>query len=133
MYYSFLFTALMVALASGAALKKRTAEEQNASLNRRGCFGDGAKWGAEKYYALHHAKELCSGPFIGTFQHGDYRAKCFNLSNEKKVDSSLGIISEGPRDIGYDECYDGLQKEINLCGQGGRTRYTNWEYQCVVI
>ena len=137
MHYSLLLTTLTVALASSAVLPdpNHTAgeEEEDASLIQRNCYKDGEKWGAEYYYALDRAKELCNGPFIGTFRGGEYRAKCFNLSDKKKADFSLVHISAGDRQIKYAECIDGLQKEIGRCEHGGKTSYVNWEYRCVVV
>jgi hypothetical protein len=104
----------------------------SGGLSKRGCFsGDGENWGAEKTYALSYAFEACRD-FLANpaqYQPGDIRAHCYNLSSLKKVDFALQLRSDvGARTIDYNECYDGLQKEINGCANGGHTQYSNWIY-----
>ncbi|KAH8889456.1 hypothetical protein GQ53DRAFT_652505, partial [Thozetella sp. PMI_491] len=98
-------------------------------LNKRNCFTGGVNWGANKAYAQSFAALVCNTDFSGTYNPGDIRAKCYNLDSTKKVDFTLKLISNnGARSIAAAECYDGLQKEINNCDNGGRTGYANWEY-----
>lgn len=136
MQYSFLIAALTTALVSGTALKDRTAGEPanvGTSLNKRGCFDGGENWGADRNYAYNYATRACEEAFVGTYRPGDIRAICYNLDSTKKVDFALELISKSNRDIAADECYDGLQKEIGGCDNGGSTSYTNWKYTFVAV
>ncbi|KAH8891094.1 hypothetical protein GQ53DRAFT_823731 [Thozetella sp. PMI_491] len=115
------------------ALQERAPEDTSAgspaSLAKRGCFTSGDNWGANKAYALSFAALVCNTDFRGTYNPGNIRAKCYNLDSTKKVDFSLQLTSNnGQRSIEAAECYDGLQKEINGCDQGGSTGYANWRY-----
>lgn len=63
----------------------------------------------------------------GTFGGHKAKAKCY-VKDGKGYDFIVTHIKDGNRDLGYDECYDGLQKEIGGCDRGGDSYYTNWEY-----
>ncbi|KAF2238035.1 hypothetical protein EV356DRAFT_573631 [Viridothelium virens] len=105
-------------MASSAVLEKRT-----------DCFNSGANWGAQRAIAQSYATEVCQGDFIGTCQPNDIRAKCYNLSSGKMVNFDLRVRPDVvARTIAADECYDGLQKQVNECDNGGTTTYGNWEY-----
>ncbi|KAI0121362.1 hypothetical protein BJ170DRAFT_698499 [Xylariales sp. AK1849] len=73
------------------------------------CFNGGDNWASQKALALTKAQDVC------------------NL-NGKKADFILEKISDGRRGISASECYDGFQKEINGCDNGGSTSYTKWKY-----
>ncbi|KAF2419576.1 hypothetical protein EJ08DRAFT_738867 [Tothia fuscella] len=100
-----------------------------ASLASAGCFTGGENWGAERQYALNQATQYCQRLGAGCYQPKGERPKCFNLSSGKKVDFNLQLRDDVvARCIDANECYDGMQKEINGCDHGGNSKYTNWIY-----
>ncbi|KAH6856156.1 hypothetical protein B0I37DRAFT_402759 [Chaetomium sp. MPI-CAGE-AT-0009] len=95
------------------------------------CYRSGIDW-YNKNEALTIARAACQLTLSGTYgPDGTYNAQrgaCANTPNGK-IDLIVEHISEGNRYIGVDECYDGLQKEINGCSKGGKSSYTNWFYK----
>lgn len=95
------------------------------------CFTGGADWGTQKAFALDKAMESCTLKFaIDRYNPNDFLATCYNLDSTKKVDFVLARISTEVGEIQLDvkECYDGFQKEVNGCENGGVSSYTNWKY-----
>jgi hypothetical protein len=120
-----LFMASMATMTSGAVLKEVTARAVDSA---QGCYSGGERWGGDLSNALQKAGDFC-GRFAGHFKPGNAAYQCYNLSSNKKADFTLGLKGDVPeRDIGVDECLDGLEKEINGCDHGGDTTYTNWHY-----
>ncbi|KAL9088584.1 MAG: hypothetical protein Q9165_006104 [Trypethelium subeluteriae] len=119
---SIFLTALAVGLASGAVVEKRSGVD---------CFGSGENWGAQRAIAQSYAAQVCQGDFVGNYQPNDIRAKCFNLSNTKMVNFDLKLRGDvDARTIASAECYDGLQKQVNQCDNGGRTTADPNDGQC---
>ncbi|KAF4980506.1 hypothetical protein FZEAL_3494 [Fusarium zealandicum] len=95
------------------------------------CHTSGAEWATQRTFALTKAREVCELKFsINRWSAGEALGACYNLDSTKKVDLVLERISTGDdeREISVDECFDGFQKEINGCDQGGVSSYTNWKY-----
>ncbi|KAI9170564.1 hypothetical protein HJFPF1_00032 [Paramyrothecium foliicola] len=130
MHPSFVLTVLAAAVASGAAMDEvhLNAARDNTIL-KRGCYSGGENWGANLGYALSFATQACNDALQGDYNQGDQRSKCYNLDSNKKVDFRLSKHSDGSRHIAPEECYDGMQKEINNCDHGGETSYGNWFYK----
>lgn len=101
------------------------------SVVNAGCYSGGELWG-DKATALSNARSACDGALQGTYgpsgTPSGYRGICLN-GNGKKLEFQIWHIQGGDRQLGADECYDGLQKEINGCDHGGDTSYTNWRYK----
>ncbi|KAI0406128.1 hypothetical protein F4802DRAFT_596489 [Xylaria palmicola] len=94
-----------------------------------GCFSGGEDWASQRAMALAAAQNVCNNKFSTfTFKAGQELGGCGNLDSTKKVDLIMQNISEGSRKPTSSECYDGFQKEINGCDNGGSTSYTNWKY-----
>jgi hypothetical protein len=124
MQFTTILVALTANLASGAAIEHPGATHQ---LAKRGCYSGGEGWAEQKENALAKAHDFCSIK-PADFNEGQGFGRCYNLSNTKRVDFNIGNISSNRRNLGADECFDGLQKEINGCGNGGSSKYTNWQY-----
>lgn len=96
------------------------------------CQGSGVDWATQRTFALTKAQEVCDLKFtINGWAPQEAAGACYNLDSTKKVDFVLKRISDGDdeREISSEECYDGFQKEINGCDNGGHSSYTNWEYR----
>jgi hypothetical protein len=94
-----------------------------------GCFSGGDNWASQEAKALAAAQDICNNKFSTfTFQAGQELGGCANLDSTKKVDFIMENISDSLRKPSASECYDGLQKEINGCSNGGSSSYTNWKY-----
>jgi hypothetical protein len=124
MHFTTILAALTATLASGAAIERSEPVHQ---LSKRGCYSGGEGWSEQKDNALAKARDFCNIK-PSDFNPGEGYGRCYDLSNTKRVDFNVGSISDSRRNLSYDDCYDGLQKEINGCGTGGSTRYTNWQY-----
>ena len=124
MQFTTILVALTATLASGAAIER---SESTHQLAKRGCYSGGEGWAEQKENALAKARDFCTVK-PADFNEGQGFGRCYNLSNTKRVNFNIGNISSSRRNLGYDECFDGLQKEINGCGNGGSSSYTNWQY-----
>lgn len=94
-----------------------------------GCFSGGENWASQKAMALAKAQDVCNTKYsTDAWSGGQQLGACYDLDSGKKVDFVLEKISDGLRNISPEECYDGFQKEINGCENGGSTSYTNWKY-----
>lgn len=95
------------------------------------CYESGLDW-YNKNAALAIAKAACSLTLSGTYgpesTFNGQRGSCANTPGGK-IDLIIKHIKDGNRYLGADECYDGLQKEINGCSKGGHSSYTNWSYK----
>ncbi|KAI3329287.1 hypothetical protein HD806DRAFT_482430 [Xylariaceae sp. AK1471] len=93
------------------------------------CFSGGENWASQKAMALATAQDICNNKFSAfSFAANQELGGCSNLDSSKKVDFILQNISDAPRTPSAAECYDGFQKEINGCDNGGSSSYTNWKY-----
>lgn len=104
--------------------------EEARSIEKRGCYTSGASWGDSKDLALQYAAAACNSA-LGQRTYvssAPVQAACYNLNSNLKANLQVSKISSGDLFLSYGDCYDGLQKEINGCGQGGDTSYTNWRY-----
>lgn len=127
MHSSTLLLALTVGLAFGTDIQ---GDRSTGQILKRNCYGSGEAWGSDLNTALDKAKDFCNVK-PSDFNPGQGFSRCYNLSNTKRVNFNLGLVTSKRRHIGFDECYDGMQKEINGCNKGGRTTYTNWRYKYV--
>lgn len=124
-------TTLILALAVATAMALPSAQQEEAhSIEKRGCYTSGASWGSAKAFALQEATAACNSALgARTYTSGSpVMSACYNIDANKKVNFQVSKISSGDRYLDYDDCNDGLQKEINGCGQGGDSSYTNWRY-----
>lgn len=96
---------------------------------RARCFGEGETWGssANRARATSFLNEVCS-ELQGSYGAGITKSACRNGNDNIRFNYAVKHISGGGRDLGVNECIDGLNKEITGCDRGGRTSYTNWEY-----
>lgn len=78
--------------------------------------------------AMAACQQTLSGTYGPESTYNGIRGSCVNTGNGK-IDFLIEHITDGDRDLGVNECYDGLQKEINNCGKGGNTSYDNWSYK----
>ncbi|ORY61245.1 uncharacterized protein BCR38DRAFT_487005 [Pseudomassariella vexata] len=100
------------------------------NIEKRGCYTSGASWGSSKDFALQMAGSACNSA-LGQRTYvsaSPVIAACYNIDTNKKVNFQVSKISSGDKFLSFADCYDGLQKEINGCGQGGDSSYTNWRY-----
>lgn len=128
MHFTTILVALSAALASGAAIERSEPVHQ---LSKRGCYSGGEDWGDQLSNALTKAEDFCKIK-PADLNEGEGYSKCYDLSNTKRVDFNVGNKSNKRRNLSYNDCYDGLQKEIKKCGNGGSSSYTNWKYRCVL-
>ncbi|KAK4187479.1 hypothetical protein QBC35DRAFT_452261 [Podospora australis] len=96
-----------------------------------GCYQDGIEW-SDRQQALGIVKSACEQLLIGKYgpknTFNGERRTCANMG-PNKIDIIITHIQGGDRDLPYEECYDGLQKEVTRCSRGGDTSYTNWRYK----
>ena len=124
MQFTTILVALTATLASGASIER---SEPAQHLSKRGCYSGGEGWAEQRDNTVDKAKDYCNTK-PADFNEGEGFGKCYNLSNTKRVNFNVGNISSSRRNLGYDECLDGLKKEIEGCGNGGSSSYTNWQY-----
>jgi hypothetical protein len=102
-------------------------------VEKRACFKSGANFSSDQNDALKAARTACGGPLTkGKYQKRETRVKCYNIAKNKHVKLTVGLTgSNAPseRKIGFDECLNGLTKEIINCGKGGDTTYGRWRYR----
>lgn len=94
-----------------------------------GCYSGGQTGNHE--FGFEQLNGVCT-EFInkGAFSSGEERTAVRGPdSTNTNWDFAVTYISSGTRDLGLDECIDGLHKEINGCTYGGETSYTNWKYK----
>ena len=104
--------------------------EEARNIQKRGCYTSGESWGDSKDLALQYAAAACNSA-LGQRTYvssAPVQAACYNLNSDLKANLQVSKISAGDQYLDYDDCYDGLQKEINGCSMGGDSSYTNWRY-----
>ncbi|KAH9902052.1 hypothetical protein F4778DRAFT_791010 [Xylariomycetidae sp. FL2044] len=77
-----------------------------------------------------------NGDFNGKYQGNEKRDYKYtvNPSDKNTIVSgnhfrfAIERIKSDQRDLGKDECVDGLSKEVTGCWYGGTSSYTNWKY-----
>ncbi|KAK3356680.1 hypothetical protein B0T25DRAFT_603195 [Lasiosphaeria hispida] len=96
------------------------------------CYKTGFDW-YDKNSALNIAYAACHLTLSGTYgpesSFSGQRVSCANSGQGAKVDMIIKHIKGGNRDLGPGECFDGLRKQIEDCGKGGKSTYENWEYK----
>jgi hypothetical protein len=128
------FAANSLGLASAASIGSPN-DGVLGAVEKRGCFSTGANFGDDRDRALSAARTACQGPLKGNYSKREARVRCYTISSAgsgKHVKLTVGLTgpnAPSSRVIGFDECYDGLSKEINNCGKGGDTTYGNWNYR----
>ncbi|ETS76572.1 hypothetical protein PFICI_11959 [Pestalotiopsis fici W106-1] len=122
---------LILALsATSTALPSGSGTNEVHSVEKRGCYSGGEPWGDSKDYAFQLAAGACNSA-MGQRTYtalSSSTSTCYDLGNNRHVNFNIFKLTGDDRFLGYDECYDGLQKEINGCGYGGDSSYTNWRY-----
>ncbi|KAI0011218.1 hypothetical protein F4779DRAFT_615886 [Xylariaceae sp. FL0662B] len=101
------------------------------------CFTAGESWdSADRGLAYTYAQRACRERLTGVYGNpGGVVVKdaCYDHDDNGRRSLSFrfrvrrAVLGE-ERSLGYDECYDGLQKEIRGCDRGGESEYTNWVY-----
>ncbi|ROW00325.1 hypothetical protein VMCG_07237 [Cytospora schulzeri] len=125
------FTTLInLALAVTATIALPSTQGKEArNIAKRGCYTSGASWGAAKDLALEKASDACNALGKRTYtSDAPVQAACYNLEGNLKANFQVSKISSGDQYLDYGDCVDGLQKEINGCGNGGDSSYTDWRY-----
>lgn len=120
----------LLALASPALVAAAAVDTgSSATIEKRSCYGSGESWGNERDKAVEFVKTACNGA-LGQVTYGpnENKARCYNLSGNKKVNFNIKRIQGLDRFLGAAECEDGLSKEVKSCGQGGMSAYSNWQY-----
>jgi uncharacterized protein (DUF2461 family) len=101
------------------------------ALGEAGCYSGGDAWG-DVATALSSARRACILDLSGLYRAQNTpegtRSVCVN-ANDKKLEFQIFHTQEGDRQLSSDECYDGIQKEIVGCENGGDTTYDNWRYR----
>lgn len=118
-------------LASAAAVP-----EYDHDLDKRRCFSTGEKFGGKYTYAKARAQEACSTTFVSPsiWEKNEERFACANLDDGKMVDFAISLTGDNAgetRELGYEECIDGLMKQVG-CSKGGQKEYGNWKYRYVL-
>lgn len=123
---------LALAVTAATALPSTPAAqgEEARSIEKRGCYTSGASWGSGKDLALQYAAAVCNSA-LGQrvyLSSAPVQAACYNIESNKKANFQVSKVSSGDKFLDYAGCYDGLQKEINGCGQGGDSSYTDFRF-----
>jgi len=122
-----------LAATSTLAMPAPDAATADATIQKRGCFTSGEKWGGDHSNAENKAITLCNSLKDSTFSANRNYHKCYNLSSLKKVDFTIKNRNNSSRKLTYAECILGTTREINGCSQGGATDYTNWRFTSVPL
>jgi len=138
MQLSTLLTLTLTALGAVALPSANANPEPNTTptfgsvLARRGCYSGGEPWGGEANKARDSVKLACAGPLGNRiYDNRETRSACYNLNGGKRAEFQIRHLHNVGRFISSSECEDGLLKEINGCGNGGESEYTNWWYRYV--
>jgi hypothetical protein len=91
-----------------------------------GCFNGGESWSSVDG-ARNAARTACDNSLSGDYAGNAHRTYCVN-GNGQKLEFTVHRTQDSSRNLPWSECYDGLQKEITGCTNGGDTTYTNWRY-----
>lgn len=105
-------------------------------IEKRACFQTGATYGGNKDDALKAARTACNSALKGTYNKRETRVKCYNIGNDKHVKLTVGLTGHNAgsqRNIGSDECYNGLAGRIESCPKGDDKTYGNWRYRQVLL
>ncbi|KAI0381872.1 hypothetical protein F5Y04DRAFT_280518 [Hypomontagnella monticulosa] len=96
------------------------------------CFSGGEKWDSDQSTALENAKRACReglASIYGNEGGSATRSRCYDVGSNRRAEYTVGrTVLGSPRTLGYDECFDGLRKEVEGCEHGGSSEYTNWFY-----
>lgn len=92
------------------------------------CYGSGADWPSQDEAAV-IAQSSCANALIGHYGPYELKEDCVSTITGS-INFAILHIRDAEREIGLDECVDGLKKEI-ACSKGGETSYTNWGYRYV--
>jgi hypothetical protein len=125
-----LFAVNYLGLASAASIPNP--DNSLHAIEKRGCFSTGIKYGGDKKNAIEAAKKACNGPLKGKYRKRETRVECYNISSNKHVVLTIGLTGRdagADRNIGYQECYNGLEGRINACDRGDDHTYGHWRYR----
>ncbi|KAJ3541994.1 hypothetical protein NM208_g4331 [Fusarium decemcellulare] len=109
------------------------ASEIVKTIRARDCYSGGNTWAEAKPYVLYEAKAFCMA-YLGNIVYNgrETRKVCFDIPLQtisQHAELEINRLGDSARWIDWKECFDGLQKEINGCDHGGKSRYTNWQYR----
>ncbi|KAF2271713.1 uncharacterized protein EI97DRAFT_504780 [Westerdykella ornata] len=102
-----------------------------AGFSSADCYGDGPSWTDSAKTSMLKEEQLnsiCSG-LIGDYIPGERRRTCLEVVDIGKLEVMVHLVSSNFRTMGLAECRSGVSKEISGCTHGGKSKYTNWEYQ----
>jgi hypothetical protein len=126
------FTNLLILAISATsnALPSAPGTNDARAVEKRGCYSGGEAWGDSRGFAFELAASTCNSA-MGQRTYtalSPSAATCYDLGNGRKVNFYIEKLSGDDRFLSQSECYDGLQKEIGGCDNGGDSSYTNWRY-----
>jgi hypothetical protein len=100
-----------------------------AALAAADCNRTGQKASEETQAAMRSEERInpVCGALMGNYASGERRRTCVDIGGNK-YDFMLHLVSSNARAIDFEECKNGMRKEID-CERGGMTKYGNWEYQ----
>ncbi|CAH0003612.1 unnamed protein product [Clonostachys byssicola] len=100
------------------------------NLETRRCFLSGEKFD-DMPKTYQKVRDLCAGPFKGTYKKNEVRTYC-RAVGRISVKYTIGLQGHNAgstRNMDFNECVNGLDKEIKNCAKGGDTTYGNWRYR----
>ncbi|KAH9884996.1 hypothetical protein F4778DRAFT_787402 [Xylariomycetidae sp. FL2044] len=122
------FVLALCSLAGMAAANCREGENKHGKIQA---------WGVSRKFANATIGQLCKdGTFNGRYQKDEKREYFYHAINSGRYIADVDyfkfgiqrIKNDDARDLGTDECIDGLSKEVNGCFYGGTSSYSNWKY-----
>lgn len=122
----FLLPIIATAVSAGS-----TAAGNSSSLHKRDCYSGGASWGPRQAYADRVARILCNS-HLGERVYTDSestRTACVDIGDNLRAEFEIRKRPSGNWWLSHDWCYDGLQKEINACGNCGSSEYSEWFFR----
>jgi hypothetical protein len=91
-----------------------------------GCYSGGESWG-DRQVALNSAQAACDAGLSGDFDGNTNKATCMD-GNGIRFNFSVHRLQSSRGSLSAAECFDGLQREINGCANGGDTSYGTWRF-----
>jgi hypothetical protein len=130
MHISTILTLAFVSLGSALAVPASNVTTRN--IAPRECYMHGVYWGASRETAAILAQQACNDLFSDREYHrNEASSGCYTLDDRRSVMFMVKLMTSPIRMLGYDECFDGLSKEVYGCDKGGISSYANWVYQYV--
>ncbi|KAF2021245.1 hypothetical protein BU24DRAFT_416902 [Aaosphaeria arxii CBS 175.79] len=95
-----------------------------------GCYSGGDSWGGDQGVANSVVDQICNGGGVsGSFQGGQTKYACRQLSGSKKGEFWVRWTGAGTLSLNDGDCRLRLKNEINGCSNGGESTVAGWFFR----